>query len=760
MHITGAAFSKARQQKSRKLRRCTAVAAIQQPCRKKAARLLATTMLFGASLGAQFPAFAQDNAPESIALDPIIIDGEGARGPDQGIVVKRNRSGSKTDTSLRETPQAVSVVTREEIEARAAGKVSEALRYTPGALAEANGNDIRYDWLWVRGYNTYGTVWLDGLVLPGDPSGYAVPSINPYALERVEVIKGPASVLYGQTLPGGLVNLVGKRPQATAHNEVEISTSSWGGVQTSIDSTGPLTKEGDWSYRVAGQWRDMGTQTDEECDRQIMLAPSLTWSPDAQTELTVYGYYQRDNPKNFSPRFYPATGTLIENPYGQIPTSLNMGDYKSNASEFNRTFFALGYEFSHQFSETWTFRQNLRYSQSDQDMFLVLTNPAFAYSSAGTTINRVVGASDDGLSAIDIDNQLEARFGTGALDHTMLFGFEYVHSRSDRKFANRATSSQDYLNPVYGGTYDFPAWSTSYLSGQEQIGVYVQDQARYDRWLATLGLRYDHSDITTTNRLTDVAVNNREGAVSARLGLSYLFDNGLTPYASYSTSFLPTLGADVNGDPYEAQKARQFEVGVKYEPADARGMIGLSLFDLTLENALTPVYSSTGSTLGNVQTGKQRIRGVEIEGKYELTPEIDLLASYAYSSSKVLETNIAAQRGREMLRVPEHQAGLWAQYRPRWIEGLGVSAGVRATSSYQTDTTYLDRLRIPGRALVDIGAEYDFGALNKDFEGTKLRVNVSNLFDEVYVSHCTNATGGSCNYGPRRTITASLKYAW
>ncbi len=188
-------------------------------------------------------------------------------------------------------------------------------------------------------------------------------------------------------------------------------------------------------------------------------------------------------------------------------------------------------------------------------------------------------------------------------------------------------------------------------------------------------------------------------------------------------------------------------------------MVGVSLFNLTLDNALTPFYN--GSTLlGYVQTGKQRIRGVEIEGKYELTSEIDLVASYAYSNSKVLETNIATQIGQEMLRVPTQQVGLWVRHHPDWAEGLGLSAGVRGSTSYHSDTTYLKSLEIPGRALVDIGAEYDLGTISKDFERAKFRINVSNLFDKIYVTHCTNSTGGSCNYGPRRTIMASLKYSW
>ena len=708
-------------------------------------------------------AMAQDAG--ATALETVTVEGgkDTGRGPDRGVVAKSSRSASKTTTSLRETPQAVSVVTRDEIDARGANSVREALRYTPGVLAEANGDDVRGGWMWIRGYNAYGRLWLDGLALAGDPEGYASWPINSYALERVEVIKGPASVLYGQTLPGGLINQVSKRPQTTAHNEVEVTTSSLGGIQTSVDFTGPVGDDSDWSYRLVGQGRDLGSQIDKERNRQLMLSPSLTWSPDEDTSFTLYGLYQKVKPENFSGRFYPAFGTLIKNPAGQIPTSTHMGDYLSNANQFDANLYTAGYELSHNLNENFTFRQNLRYSYADQNMFLAVINPAFTWATnppSGTTLGRVVSASDDTLSSIDIDNQLEARFDTGALNHTMLFGFEYMHVMSDRYFGSATIASQDYLNPVYGRTYPFPAWTTSRLSKQNQIGVYVQDQIRYGNWLATLGLRYDHSDITTTDRLKKITYNNKDDALSGRAGLAYQFDNGLTSYASFSSSFLPTIGADVNGDPYEAQQSRQYEVGLKYEPEGGQGMVGVSLYDLTLENALTPVYNGAGATLGNIQTGEQRIRGVEVEGKYELTPELDLIASYAFSDSKVLATNIKTQVGKEMLRVPRHQGALWVQYRPDWAEGLALSGGVRATSSYHTDTTYLNTLEIPSLALVDIGAQYDLGAVNKDFTGTTLRLNVSNLFNKTHVVQCTNATGGSCNYGPGRTITASLKYEW
>ncbi|MET3792868.1 TonB-dependent siderophore receptor [Aquamicrobium terrae] len=733
--------------------------------RRSVAVLLASTFICGV---AGVPALAQEASADSpVVLDTVTVEGESPVGPDQGIVAKRSRAASKTDTSLRETPQAVSVVTRDQMDVQGANTVAEALRYTPGVHPDPNGYDLRYDWLYIRGFNSYSMMWLDGLGMFGDPSNYATPSINSYALERVEVIKGPASVLYGRTVPGGLVNMVGKRPQTTAHREASIQTSGFGGIQGAVDMTGPLTEDGDWSYRFIGLAKNMHGQIDHERDRQVMLAPSLTWSPDTDTSLTLYGYYQHDRPI-FSPRFYPAAGTLLPNPAGEIPRDLFLGEPDSGS--FKRDYYHLGYEFEHAFDDTWTARQNLRYGRSDQYMHLALVNPAFAFDGAPSgELSRVAAVSDDRLTSFSVDNQAEARFRTGALDHTVLFGLDYMHGVSDTNFGNSAFGDPvppplDFRDPVYGYPVPMPAYQNSGLQKLDQTGLYVQDQVRYDRWVGTFGLRYDLSSIDSTNRMKpgNPTVATKDEELTGRVGLAYLFDNGLTPYASYSTAFLPNLGTDKDGNPFKAQTAEQFEVGVKYEPVDARGMIALSLYQLTLENALIPDPDDPRPTrpTNYVQGGKQRVRGVEIEGRYELTPQLDILAAYAYSDSEVLTTNNPVSLGREMLRLPEHQGMLWVTYRPDFVPGLSVGAGVRAMSSYQTDSTYLDELRIPARTLVDIGAEYDFGALDKEFEGTKLRVNVTNLFDKKYVTHCLNNTGGSCNYGAGRAITANLKYTW
>jgi len=671
------------------------------------------------------------------------------------FVAHRTRAG-KTDTSLLETPQVVNVVTRRQMDDQGIRTVAEALRYTPGVMAEPNGFDMRYDWNYIRGYNTYGTQWLDNMALPGEPSGYAAPSIPAYALERIEVIKGPASVLYGKSVPGGLLNQVTKKPREETRREVRVSTTQFGGAEVGADLTGKLTEDSQWLYRLVALERQANTQIDHERDRRTLVAPSLTWRPSAATNLTLQAHYQRDTP-TMAPRFYPTVGSLQSSPViGKIPTSLYMGE--PTQDEFNRTFESVGYSFEHHFSDTFTVRQNLRWARSQQDMFLVRVHPFNPYAADGHTLNRLAAVSDDDIRTFTVDTHAEWRLRSGDVSHTVLAGVDYLHSDLSLKFGTGAAPSLDIWNPVYGQSVTRPAaYSTSTRQNVAQIGLYLQDQIRWGRTIATIGLRHDRSTVDSTNRLAGSTVNTDDSATTGRVGITYLFDNGIAPYAAYSTSYLPTLGTNRATQPFNPQKGRQVEAGVKYEPTGGWGFVSASLFRNDLKNGLTPDPANTGSQTFNVQTGEQRVQGVELEAKADLTRQVSMLAAYSYNDSEVVSSNNAVSVGREMLRTPKHQASAWLDYRFTSLPGLRAGVGGRYLSDYQTDSTYLSALRIPSLFLWDLGASYDFSQVG--MRGWKLQLAVANVADKVYVSHCIN-TGANCNYGARRTATATLSYQW
>lgn len=690
-----------------------------------------------------------DSAPPETATGPVV-----------GYVAKRSASGTKTDASLLETPQLVNVVTRTQMDDQGARTVAEALRYTAGVLAEPNGFDVRYDWNYIRGFNTFGTQWLDGLPLPGDPASYAVPRIPGYALERVEVVKGPASVLYGKAIPGGLVNQVTKRPQAVAQREVRLSATHFGGAELATDLTGPLDEDGKFLYRLIALRRDAHTQVDLERDRQTMIAPSLTWRPSADTSLTVQAHYQKDDPR-MSPRFYPVVGSHVPSPvFGYIPRSLYLGEPSTDS--FNRSYKSLGYSFEHRFNDTVSVRQNLRYGHAEQDMFLVRVHPFNAYQPDGHTLNRVSAISDDDIRSLSVDTQLEARLRTGPLAHTLLAGVDHLRGKLSFNFANSAIGVPplDVLNPVYGLPVTRPSsYTNSTFQAVRQTGLYLQDQIRWGRAIATLGLRHDRSSIDTTNRMlaSRPVVPTEDSATTGRIGLGYVFDNGVAPYASYSTSFLPVTGVDRYNQPFRAQKGRQFELGLKYEPTGGWGFMTASLYQNDLENSLTP---DPMDSQRSVQSGRQRLRGLELEAKAELTKRLSMIAAYSYTDSEVRSSNDRNQLGRPTLRTPRHQASAWLDYRFESVPGLQAGIGARYMSAYDTAGTYDPYLRVPALFLWDLGASYDLGLLGDAWKGARLRLTVANVSDRRYVSHCLMLAGSPCNYGARRTATATLSYAW
>lgn len=698
-------------------------------------------------------------AASATTLAPVQVTAqrETARSPVNGFVARRNASASKTDTSQLETPQVVNVITRDQITQQGANNTAEALRYTAGVLAEPNGFDVRYDWSFVRGYATYGTQWIDGLAFTGDPNTYAVPRLNSYAVDRIEVVKGPASVLYGKSLPGGMINQVTKRPQFEPRREVQFQTTTFGGTQIATDLTGPVSAGSDWAYRLVALKRNMQTRIDHERDEQLMIAPSLTWRPSAATQFTLLAHYQKEDPRISAP-FYPSLGTLRPNPAGDISRSVHLGEPGSDY--FNRTYKSLGYEFEHDVNDRVTVRQKLRVADAAQDMFLVRGNPGAALQPNGYVLNRVSAISDDRLKNLTIDTHVETRWQTGALRHTVLAGFDYQRSRSSLQFGSLAVGVPplDLRNPVYGSPVPRPAaFGTSSHQDSRQLGIYLQDQIRYGSTIVTAGLRRDDSDIDSTNRISGAMVTTRDSATTGRMGVTHVFDNGVAPYASYSTSFRPTLGLDRVGGTFRPERSYQTEVGVKYEPASGWGLLTASVYKLSQSNVLTPDPVNTNF---RVQSGEQQVRGLELEARLNLNARLDMLASYTYSDSEVTKANDTVVLGQQVLGLPRQQASVWANYRVAAVPGLETGAGARYTSSYTRALRYEPELRIPSTFLIDAAASYQLHHLSPELRGALLRLTVSNITDKRSVAYCQNLNGASCNYAAGRTVTATLSYQW
>ncbi|WP_017522400.1 TonB-dependent siderophore receptor [Pusillimonas noertemannii] len=689
-------------------------------------------------------------------LSPVVVTAhlENPYGPVAGLTAGRTATATKTNTSILGAPQTINVVTRDQIEMQGAQTVNEAVGYTPGVISAFGGTDSRYDVVKARG-GLFVRQYLDGIVLPFSAYSVSVPQFDPYMLERIEVLQGPSSGLFGQTTPGGILNMVSRRPQADAQHELWLQGSHPLGGKLAFDSTGPLDAEQKLLYRITGLARKADGMTDFSEEKRALIAPSFTWRPSADTSLTLLTHYQRDRT---IPQYQglPAKGTLRDNVNGTLPHSRFSGE--PSHERMDREQYALGYAFEHRFNDTWTVRQNMRYTHVDID---ARGTPGYMLDADERTYYRVATQGLGKGSILGIDTQAQASFATGALDHTLLMGLDYVRQKDDYRFASNMAAPIDLYNPVYG--IDIPELipRISTLQTMRQTGLYVQDQIRTGGWVITAGGRYDRADADTDNRMAGSSTPRRDEAFTGRLGINYVFENGLAPYASYSTSFEPLAGTDFDGKPYEPMTGEQAELGIKYQPGGSDTLITLSAFQLTQQNMLTP-DTQPGREFFSIQTGEVRSRGISLEARTRLWGNTDVIGAYAYTRSRITKANPDASgnslEGLPLPRVPRHMASLWVNHEldHLGLAGLSAGVGVRYIGANYADTNA--SLELPANTFWDAAIHYDLGKANPNLSGFKLSLTASNLADRKYVSYCLNDL--QCFYGQGRTVLLNLRKQW
>ncbi|MBN9044160.1 MAG: TonB-dependent siderophore receptor [Rhizobiales bacterium] len=723
---------------------------------------------------------AQDRGQDQgvVKLNTITVDaGKSKASGDKGPVAKQARAGSKTDTPIIETPQSVSVVTSGQAEKQGATTVANALLYEPGVTVGSRPGD-RFDSLYIRGFGGFGgnanyVHYWDGLRLPAGLN-YNIPSIDPYFLDRIEIIRGPSSVLYGSGNPGGLVSLVSKEPEAEASHEIFTRFGNHSRAETGFDFTGPLNQDGTLLYRVTGVGRLYDTDVDYSRSERLAIAPTLTWKPDTDTTLTIRGSYTYD-PKSVQTNWMPALGTLQANPNGRIPYDFFSGN--PNYDTFNRKQASIGYNVEHRLDDVWTLRQNLRFMHDESEFkaYSVVPNAkawaaaarcgGIAYLCLGRQSTHYIERFD----ALAVDNQAEADFDTGRLQHKVLLGLDYQWVNAHSTYGNGPVTYIDYLDPVYERAPNV-ALTSRQDQTRRQLGIYAQDQMTVDNWHFVLAGRNDWSSIdsSTTTLATGASrdVETRDHAFTWKAGVLYEFDNGIAPYASYSTSFDPTMGTGYGGVPFEPTTSQQYEVGVKYKPDGFDGLFTVALYNLTQQNVLTTDLDHTGSNTGcsssicQTQTGEIRSRGVELGAKVALLDGLNLSASYTYADMEVKKSNVASTLGKTPVGVPDNMASLWADYTiPHGaLQGLNIGAGVRYMGSSHGDAANTKAMKVPAFTLVDASISYDFGNYDPKLKGLKLAVSATNLFDKHYVSACASAY--QCFYGTGRTVMATTSYKW
>ncbi|WP_063683168.1 TonB-dependent siderophore receptor [Bradyrhizobium stylosanthis] len=673
---------------------------------------------------------------------------ETARGPVNGYVGKRSSSGTKTDTPIMETPQSVSVIGAEQIRDQKPNKLDEVLRYTAGVRAGTFGADTRNDWWLIRGFKSDDVgLFLDGMQL--FYTSYASWKLQPFNMERVEVLRGPSAVLYGGSSPSGIVNVISKMPPAAPIRYVETGVNNFGNAYVGFDVGGPVAtqpQDGELFYRVVGQVQNGPTQVNFTPDNNYFIAPSVTWKPDADTTFTVLASASKQDTRGIN--FLPYVGTVTNASYGKIPTSFFGGD--PSVDKFTREQEMLGYQFERHLTEDLTFRQNARFAHIDLTYRGYVGNDA---NQATATLNRYNWYAKNTANQADLDNQLEYRFNTGPVRHTMLFGVDLKgYQIDDYQAFGFGVPSISIFNPVYGGA-ETPLPTTpfrNFLITQKQAGTYLQDQMKLGNFTLVLSGRNDWVETTQDARDTGASVDSRnDSRFSGRAGLIYNFDNGIAPYVSYSTSYNPIIGLNAQNKLFLPETGKQAEIGVKVAPKGFDGYFTVSAFDLVRQNVATTLPGSV-PVLQN-QTGEVTSRGIELEAVANATKELKLIGAFtAYHlfNSKDLDPTLV---GKTPTNTPEMLVSGWADYtfKDGPLEGFGFGGGVRYIGSSWADTA--NTLEVPAVVLGDL-------ALHYEWQNWRTALNVINLTDKIYVASCASAT--SCFYGDRRRVTASVSYKW
>ncbi|HDG1707385.1 TPA: ferrichrome porin FhuA [Kluyvera ascorbata] len=725
--------------------------------------VVVATAVSGMSVYAQA---AEKPKEETITVTAAPAAQESAWGPAPTIAAKRSATATKTDTPIEKTPQSISVVTNEEMQIHQSRSVKEALGYTPGVVVSNRGASNTYDFVSIRGFTSVGLSqnnYLDGLKLQGNFYNDAV--IDPYMLERVELMRGPTSVLYGKSNPGGIISMVSKRPTAEPLKEVQFKMGTNNLFQTGFDFSDALDDNGEFSYRLTGLARSNNEQQNHAEQQRYTIAPSFSWRPDDKTNFTFLSYFQNE-PETGYYGWLPKEGTVQPLPNGsRLPSDFNEGA-KNNS--YSRNEKMVGYSFEHGFNDTFTVRQNLRFAEmktAQQSVYgtgICTTNtfnaPCQAIPAADRDhyLGRGTVVDNERLQNFSVDTQLQSNFATGTVDHTLLTGIDFMRMRNDINAKFGTAPALDLYNPQTLNNFDFDSAEPYQMNETKQTGIYVQDQAEWDKWVFTLGGRYDWSQQATTvreNSTTPVGgyIERNDHQFTWRGGVNYLFDNGISPYISYSQSFEPNA-FDLYSVPrmaFAPSKGEQYEAGVKYVPKDMPIVITAAAYHLTKTNTLT-----TDPNNANLQvpSGEVRSQGFEFEAKAAVNANINVTASYTYTDAEYTkDTNL---KGNNVEQVPQNMASLWGDYtfHDGALSGLTLGTGGRFIGSSYGDPA--NTFKVGSAAVMDAVVKYDLARFG--MAGSSIAVNVTNLLDREYVSSCFQTYG--CFWGAERQVVATATF--
>lgn len=620
------------------------------------------------------------------------------------ITAKRGTTVAKNATPVLETPQNIQVLSSRLLKDQGVTILEDALRNVAGVMPVPYARG--YDLYKIRGFDASGFTYVDGL-----PRGVAL-NIEPAALDRVEVLKGPSSVLFGQGPPGGMVNMVSKRPRPQSFLNAEISTASWGGYMPYLDLGGSFNQSDSVYGRLVALYRHEGSYIDfNPGTKRLYIAPSLTWEMGENSSLTVLTSMSRERNELIPDQ--PASGLILPNPNGKYDRDLYIGD-PENKGKIAQDWYTAGYEFHHGFSDRATFYQNARISYLDL-LYLNLYQPA-GLSVDGRTQSEYGQDYGEKRRRYSVDSGVNLTFESGAVKHRMNLGFEYEGTRDSFTGGLGFAPAIDFdlFDPDYSVFVHQPRTIT--FAGQTKssaYGLYAQEELKpTDRLAFTLGARYDQVKIN----------GDSDHAFVPRAGVSYQLRPDLIGYLSYAKSFNPQAGfVDASGNPVKPERGEQYEVGVKLASEDGRLSSTVALFHLVRSN----VANLTPGGFTYQTSGEQRSRGAEFDGQFRLTRALEMVASYSYTDVVVTEDTVIPE-DMWVTGTPKHKASLWMRYliSEGELKGLGFSAGGSIYSKQAGDD--LNTYFIDNYALVNMNVSYNRGRYS-------LLFNVNNVLDKDYV---------------------------
>jgi iron complex outermembrane recepter protein len=670
-----------------------------------------------------------------------------------GYVTQATAIGTKTSTPILDLPRAVSTVTQQEIFDRDAQSVQEALNYTSGVDTYFRPGNLTREYTLIRGFLAY--QYLDGLKLHDSSWG-----VEPYGLQRIDVLKGPDSTLYGQGSPGGLWDLTSKRPTDQTFAEELLRVGSYGLVQEAFDVGGPVTADHSLLYRVVAMGKFGDAEVNDTKTERVYIAPSFTWRPNSDTSLTVLASYQYD-PNLTVLQPLPYAGTVTPGPNGQyISRSLFLGEPSYHDTWIES--FRIGYDFQHRFNDIFSFQQDFAFQRLNINLEEVQSRATVVNS---TDIVRQMSYQVYDIDIFQVDNRLKADLALGPFVNHVVYGTDFAAIPNYQ--GTGVNRSSQYLlnlyNPVYGQPLAASNPITSFrYQNQTQLGFYVQDRIEFGNLSLLLGTRYDIVDldqqIRTLNTATGVLSNppwtsQPNHAETSNAGLVYDFKSlGLSPYAVYSQSFYPTPGTQFNGAPFIPTTGDQKEAGLKYKPPGWNLLFTTAAFDIVQNNVLTPDLQNPGF---QVQNSSIEVKGAEAEFKTTQLYGFNIASAFTYLDPVTTATNTAGGIGKAPVGIPDYSASLWTTYRFRLspFDGLTVGGGVRYVGQSWADA--LNTMPVPAFTLFDLALHYQLGSISPTMANWDMGFNIKNLFDKRYVSSCDDAL--DCYYGPGRTFDLVLR---